>query len=67
MKPSKAPATDRRFSVTEAAARAGCHPETIRRAIRSDELPAVKNRLSAGAPFVIADSDLRAFIKARTS
>jgi anti-sigma28 factor (negative regulator of flagellin synthesis) len=61
-------ATDRRVTVEKAAELAnGCHPETIRRAIRKGELKASKNRLAPGSPLVIAMSDLQAFIKARTA
>lgn len=60
-----APATDRRFSVPEAAKRIGVHAETIRRAIRSGELVAHRDRLAPGGPYRIADSDLRAFVAKR--
>lgn len=60
--------TDRLVGVEKAAEIAGgCHPETIRRAIRKGELKARKNRLAPGAPLVIAMADLRAFIEARTA
>jgi hypothetical protein len=57
--------TARLLSIAKAAEHARCHPETIRRAIRTGELPATRNRLAQGCPLLIADSDLREFIAKR--
>jgi len=57
--------SDRQLTVEQAAKLAGVHPETIRRAYRSGELPGRRNRLAAGGPLVFAESDIRTFIKVR--
>lgn len=57
----------RKLTVVQCAARAGTHPETIRRAIRSKELKASRDRLSPGGPLMVGEDDLNAFIQARTA
>ena len=58
-------ASARRMNVTEAAKVAGCHPETIRRAIRAKELLATREPTKRGRGFVIAATDLAAFLEKR--
>lgn len=60
-------AADRQLSVEQAAKLASVHPETIRRALRTGELKASKNRLAPGSPYVIALAELRGFIAKRTA
>jgi excisionase family DNA binding protein len=55
----------RKMSVAEAAAESGCNAETIRRAIRSHELPASVHPTKPGRPFEIDAADLKAFLDAR--
>lgn len=55
------------LTIGEAAERADCHSETIRRAVRSGELPAHQDRLKSGHPYMIAVDDLERFIEARRS
>lgn len=62
-----APITDRRLTVDQCAQRASVHPETIRRAIRREELKATRNRLAPGGPLLVAESDFRAWVAERTS
>ena len=58
----------RRMSVGEAAKTAACHPETIRRAIRSKELLASREPTKRGRGYVITAPDLAAWLeKRRTS
>ncbi len=53
---------DNHFSITTAAARLDCHPETLRRIIRRGELTAIK----VGRDWRIREADLLAFLAART-
>ena len=62
-----APNTERQLTVEQAASRLNVNPETIRRAIRSGEIVATKDRLHAGSPYLIAESELSAFVKSRQS
>jgi excisionase family DNA binding protein len=55
----------RRMNVVQAAAAAGCHPETIRRAIRSKELLATREPTKRGRGFVIDPQDLKTFLEKR--
>lgn len=57
--------TARRMSVTQAAEAAGCHPETIRRAIRAKELLATREPTRRGRGYVILVSDLASFLEKR--
>jgi excisionase family DNA binding protein len=50
------------FSISTAAARLDCHPETLRRIIRRGELTAAK----VGRDWRVRESDLTAFLQART-
>jgi excisionase family DNA binding protein len=53
------------MTVIEAAHQAGCHPETIRRAIRAKELLATREPTKRGRGFVITAADLAAFLEKR--
>jgi excisionase family DNA binding protein len=55
----------RRLSVEQAAETAGCHPETIRRAIRRRELLATREPTKRGRGYVILAADLATFIEKR--
>ena len=55
----------RGLSVLEAADRAACHPETIRRAIRCKELLAQREPTKRGRGYVILASDLGAWLQKR--
>jgi hypothetical protein len=55
----------RRFSVISAAVQVGCHPETIRRAIRSKELLATREPVKRGRAYVILAADLASFVEKR--
>ena len=55
----------RLLTVEEAAVQLGCHVETIRRAIRRKELLAHKDPVSRGPRYLIAVSDLSAFVDKR--
>jgi excisionase family DNA binding protein len=57
--------TDRLLTVEQAAKRLKVNPETIRRAIRAGKLPAIKDTLHAGSPFLISAPDLDAFAASR--
>jgi len=58
-------ASTRQMNVTEAAKVAGCHPETIRRAIRAKELLATREPTKRGRGFVITAPDLATFLEKR--
>ena len=55
-------AMSRAKTVAEWAKEVGCHPETIRVAIRQKRLLARRLPLVAGNPYVITSEDWRAFI-----
>jgi len=55
----------RRMTVEQAAQTAGCHPETIRRAIRRHELLAQREPVKRGRGYVILAADLAAFMEKR--
>lgn len=55
----------RKMGVDEAAATVGCHPETIRRAIRRHELLATREPFKRGRGYVILATDLHAFMEKR--
>ena len=55
----------RMLNVIEAAKAAGCHPETIRRAIRAKELLATREPTKRGRGFLISVTDLNAFLERR--
>jgi len=55
----------RKLSVKQAAELAGCHQETIRRAIRSKELLATRSPVGVGRSYTILDTDLAAFLEKR--
>jgi excisionase family DNA binding protein len=55
----------RTFTVAAAATKAGCHPETIRRAIRAKELLATREPTKRGRGYVILAADLHSFIEKR--
>lgn len=55
----------RKVSVAGAAELAQCHPETIRRAIRTKELLATRHPTKPGRPFEISVTDLHAFQERR--
>lgn len=55
----------RRLTVEEAAATLGCHPETIRRAIRARELLATREPTKRGRGYVILAADLASFREKR--
>jgi len=60
-----APPQGRRFDVNGAAGVAGCHPETIRRAIRRRELLATREPTKRGRGYVILAADLFSFMEKR--
>jgi hypothetical protein len=43
----------------------GCHPETLRRAIRKRQLLAVKDPLSLGQTYIVTPADMLAFLEKR--
>jgi hypothetical protein len=53
------------FTVAKAAAKADCHPETIRRAIRTKELLATREPTKRGRGYVILAADLASFMEKR--
>ena len=53
------------MTVVQAAAALGCHPETIRRAIRARELLATREPTKRGRGFIILATDLSAFMEKR--
>lgn len=55
----------RQLTVAQAAATAGCHPETIRRAIRSRQLLATREPVKRGHGYIILAADLAHFIEKR--
>lgn len=55
----------RKLTVEQAAETAGCHPETIRRAIRAKELLATREPTKRGRGYVILAADLNSFIEKR--
>ena len=55
----------RPLTVEQAAQRAGCHPETIRRAIRRRELLATREPTKRGRGYVVLLTDLADFIEKR--
>lgn len=55
----------RKLDVIEAATTAKCHPETIRRAIRTKELLATREPTKRGRGYVILAADLASFIEKR--
>lgn len=55
----------RYLTVEQAADKLGCHPETIRRAIKRRELLATWEPLSVGPRYQIAVEDLAAFVEKR--
>lgn len=55
----------RKFDVQAAALAAGCHPETIRRAIRAKELLATREPTKRGRGYVITSADLHSFMEKR--
>lgn len=55
----------RKLNVTEAATTVGCHPETIRRAIRDKELLATREPTKRGRGYVILAADLASFMEKR--
>ena len=57
--------TARKLTVAEAAAIMGCHPETIRRAVRAHELLATKEPTKRGRGYVILAADLKGFMEKR--
>lgn len=59
--------TERQLTVEQAAERADCHPETIRRSIRRGELKASRNRLKSGSPYLLNLGEVKAFIARRTA
>lgn len=60
MKPSQ-----HKYTTVGAAEKAGCHPETIRRAIRNKELLATREPTKRGRGYSILATDLGAFIEKR--
>lgn len=59
-------ASSRTLDVVAAAAKVGCHPETLRRAIRRKELLATRAPFSRGKRgYVIRVDDLAAFVEKR--
>jgi hypothetical protein len=55
----------RRLTVIEAASKAECHPETIRRAIRRRELLATREPVKRGRGYTILVADLFSFLEKR--
>jgi excisionase family DNA binding protein len=55
----------RLLDVQQAARTAGCHPETIRRAIRRKELLAQREPVKRGRGFIITTADLAAWLEKR--
>lgn len=55
----------REMSVAQAAKAADCHPETIRRAIRTGELKVTRHPTKPGRPYVIDAQVLADFLKER--
>lgn len=55
----------RSFSVVQAAEEAGCHPETIRRAIRAKELLATREPTKRGRGYLILAADLASWLQKR--
>lgn len=58
-------AAGRKLSVEQAATQLGCHPETIRRAIRAKELLATREPTKRGRGYVILAADLASFAEKR--
>ena len=58
-------APERKFNTQQAAEKAGCNPETIRRAIRRKELLATREAVKRGRGFVILATDLAAWLEKR--
>lgn len=54
-----------KLDVKAAATKAACHPETIRRAIRSKELLATREPTKRGRGFVILPADLASWLDKR--
>ncbi len=60
--------TGRVMTVAEWAMELGCHPETLRVAIRRRQLLATIDPLRRGRPYVITAADMKSFLdKRRTS
>jgi excisionase family DNA binding protein len=59
--PEAKPRNERLFSVYQVARRLALNEHTVRRHIRSGELPAVRNRMLPGQPYMVAESDMEAF------
>lgn len=59
--------TDRHYTVVQLAKQLGCHPETIKRAIRRGELGASRDPLAPGRPLLISEAEKRAFIARRST
>lgn len=57
--------TGQQLTLQEAAKKAGCHTETIRRAIVRKELLAQKHPTAKGAPYLIYAVDLGAWLESR--
>lgn len=55
----------RRLTAEQAAEAMGCHPETIRRAIRARELLATREPTKRGRGYVILAADLASFREKR--
>jgi len=58
---------DRQYTVVQLAKLLGCHPETLRRAVRSGELKATRDPLAPGRPLLISEAEKRAFIARRSA
>lgn len=55
----------REMTTEEWAQELGCHPETLRRAIRRRQLLAHKRPLSVGPVYVISAADMASFLEKR--
>lgn len=55
------------MTVVQAATEAGCHPETIRRAIRAKELLAQREPTKRGRGYVVLAADLKAWLEKRAT
>jgi len=59
------PAKAHTYSTEQAAAKVGCNPETIRRAIRAKELLATREPTKRGRGYTILAADLASWLDKR--
>ena len=56
---------DRLLTVIQLAERWHCHPMTVRRAIQRGDLPAVKDGLRSGSPYLVSEGDAETYRQSR--